>query len=67
MWGSKKYSAPSRAPVRVRTKDYSGPERRHIVRRKQGERRAMVRWEPDQGGRRQNEGRRVTDNRLLYR
>ncbi len=52
---------------RVRTAAYCGPERRHRVRRTRGDRRAMVRWEPDQGGRRQNEGRRATDNRFVCR
>ena len=54
-------------PGRVRTATYCGPDRRHRVRRTRGDRRAMVRWEPDQGGRRQNEGRRATDNRFLGR
>ena len=54
-------------PRLVRTATYCGPDRRRSVRRRQGDRRAVIRWEPDRGGRRQNEGRRAMDNRFLYR
>ncbi|WP_298135468.1 hypothetical protein [Acidiferrobacter sp.] len=52
---------------RVRTATYCGPDRRRWVRRTHPERRALVRWEPDLGGRRQNEGRRATDSRFACR
>ncbi len=52
---------------RVRTSTYCGPDRRRVMRRACGDRRTVVRWEPDRGGRRQNEGRRATDNYLIYR
>lgn len=70
MLGSRKLGAPSKklgAHARILTAGYVGSERRRIVRRAQGERRVVVRWEPSQNGRRQNEGRRITDNRFLYR
>lgn len=46
--------------------DYQGPERRHGPRRVQVDRRAEVRWEPDKEDRRQNPGRRKSDQGVGY-
>lgn len=42
-------------------KKYTGPERRRDQRRKTGDRREEIRFEPDREDRRQQHGRRKTD------
>ncbi len=41
--------------------DYSGVERRRMVRRTKGEQRDQVRWEPKNSDRRKGLGRRAND------
>ncbi len=69
MWGFRKKTKKKKAAARtiVKSGSYCGPERRRVVRRKQGDRRTAVRWEPGDEPRRQDEGRRVTDTRFLDR
>lgn len=43
------------------TMEYQGPERRKRLRRINGDRRAVVRYEPDKAARRQGFGRRKED------
>ena len=41
--------------------NYSGVERRRMARRTKSEQRDLVRWEPEQPGRRHSNGRRASD------
>ncbi len=45
----------------VKTPAYEGPERRLRARRRWGERRRTIRWEPRKNDRRQLKGRRRSD------
>jgi hypothetical protein len=40
---------------------YEGAEKRRLTRRSKGDRRDLVRWEPDKNDRRKGHGRRSTD------